>query len=80
MIRKERCDGQGKEMWFPLMLEYLEESPCGKAHALAGMEGLVWHLERRRRLERRILKEIFGENALVLKSRDYDLQELLPFQ
>ncbi len=77
VIRRERCDGKGNEMWFPLMLKYLEESPYGKTHMLTGMEGLVRHLERRKALELRVLEEIFGGNALVIKSKDYDLQELL---
>lgn len=42
-IRKERSDEKGNELWFPLMVRYVEESPYGKKHALAGFEGLICH-------------------------------------
>ena len=80
VIRKERSDDQGNELWFPLMIRYLEESPCGKAHALTGLEGLLVHLEHRRNLERRIIDEIFRENVIVVRAKDYrweDVVELL---
>lgn len=38
VIRKERSDDQGNELWFPLMIRYLEESPCGKAYGLRGWQ------------------------------------------
>ena len=75
-IRKERADDAGNELWFPLMLRYLEESPCGKRYALAGLAGLVRHLEKRRTLERRIINEIFRENAIIVKAREYVWREI----
>ena len=71
IIRKERSDEKGNEFWFPLMLNYLEESPYGKAHALAGEEGLLMHLEHRKSLEHRIIEEIFRENTITLKAKNY---------
>lgn len=76
VIRKERSDDQGNELWFPLMLKYLEESPCGKACALAGLNGLLVHLEHRRDLERRIIDEIFKENVIVVQAKDYRWEEV----
>ena len=76
VIRKERSDDAGNELWFPLMLRYLEESPYGKRHMLTGMEGLVKHLARRRDLEHRILAEIFRENAMIVKAKGYEWREL----
>ena len=75
-IRKERADDAGNELWFPLMLRYLEESPCGKRYALAGLAGLVRHLEKRRTLERRSINEIFRENAIIVKAREYVWREI----
>ena len=69
IIRKERCDEKGNELWFPMMVRYVEESPYGKEHALKGLEGLLMHLERRRALEHRIIDEIFNENTVVLKAK-----------
>ncbi len=73
VIRKERSDGDGNEMWFPLMVRYLEESPYGKEHALKGLEGLLRHLEERRTLERRLLETVFKERAVILEAKNYDL-------
>lgn len=59
IIKKERSDEAGNEMWFPVMIKYLEGAPFFKAHGYIGMEGLVKHLEHRVDLERRILREVF---------------------
>lgn len=76
IIRKERSDENGNELWFPLMIRYIEESPYGKERHLKGMEGLLTHLERRKVLEHRIIDEIFPEHTIMLKSKDYDLNTL----
>lgn len=68
-IRKERVDEEGNEMWFPLMIKYLEESPYGKRHGLMGLEGLLMHLERRKAIEHRLMEEVFKENGVVVKSK-----------
>jgi len=71
VIRKERCDENGNELWFLLMTRYLEESPYGKRHQLKGMDGLVSHLQHRVKLERRILQEVF-EGQYVVQSRNIE--------
>ena len=76
VIRKERSDENGKEMWFPLMMRYVENAPYGKAHQLTGLEGLLAHLAHRRTLERRLFKELFKENSTVLKSKDCSVEEI----
>lgn len=75
IIRKERSDDKGNELWFPLMIQYLKTSPYGKKHLLYGMDGLWKHLERRRKLEGMIINEIFKDKAVVVKSKDYDLEQ-----
>lgn len=74
VIRKERSDEEGNELWFPLMVRYLEDSPYGKLHSLRGMDGLLTHLERRKILEHRIIDEILKDKSLVVKSKEYDLE------
>lgn len=69
VIKKERCDDEGNEIWFPLMIQYLEESPYGKEHALKGLDGLLTHLEKRKRLEHRIIDEVFIENTIIVKAK-----------
>lgn len=76
IIRKERSDENGNELWFPLMIRYIEESPYGKEHNLKEMEGLLTHLERRKALEHQIIDEIFSKNTIMLKSKDYDLRTI----
>ena len=78
IIRRERVDANGNEMWYPLMMEYLKQSPYGQHNGWKDFEDLVSHLEHRRTLELRILKEVFPEYAVILKSKSYDLSvELL---
>ena len=57
-IRKERSDYMGNEMWYPLMLNYLKESPYGKANHCEDFEDLVTYFQRRRDLEKRIINEL----------------------
>lgn len=73
-IRKERSDDNGNELWFPVMLEYLEHSPYGKAHSVSGLEGLLMHMEERRKLEHRILMEVFKENSVILRAKSDDVK------
>ena len=73
VIKKERSDENGNELWFPLMVRYIEESPYAKKHSLHGMEGLLTHLERRKALEHRIINEIFKDETIVAKN--YKLPE-----
>lgn len=78
IIRKERSDDKGNELWYPLMMKHVEESPYGKEHALRGLEGLLMHLERRKALEHRIVDEIFKENTIIVKSKNYILNDIVP--
>lgn len=77
IIRKERSDDKGNELWFPLMIKYLEDSPYGKKNGLRGMDGLISHLERRKALEHRIINEVFRENAVIVKAKKYHLNEVI---
>jgi len=75
-IKKERTDDKGKELWYPLMLAYLMESPYGKAHGYSGLEDMLAHFERRHALEKRIIKEVLGDSCRVLKAKAYREKEL----
>lgn len=74
-IRKERSDEQGNEMWYPLMLKYLQESPYGREHGFEGMDDMIAHFERRRKLELQIIRDIIGEACVILKAKEYELQK-----
>ena len=79
LIRKERSDENGNELWFPIMTGYIENSPFGKQNSLHGLEGLLTHLERRKSLEHRIINDIFKEKTLVVKSKNYDIEQMITF-
>lgn len=76
VIRKERLDNAGVEWWYTIMMKYLESSPFFIHNDLKGMDGFVKHLEHRRRLELRIIDEVFKNNAIILKSKNYTDEEL----
>ena len=71
-IRRERSDDQGKELWYPLMMANLRESPYGKAHGYRDFEDLIEHLEHRQRLEMRIIGELFKDRAVILPAKQYE--------
>lgn len=65
-IRKERCDENGNEIWYQMMMQYLQDAPYGRAHGIYGFDDMLEHFRRRQELEMRIIKEILGECAVVL--------------
>ena len=73
VIRKERSDDNGNELWFPLMIGYFNDSPFAKKYGVSGEEGLLKHLQHRQELELRILGEVFEGRYSVLESKKYDL-------
>ena len=50
-------------------MEYLATSPYGKKRYQGDMKSLVAHLKRRQNLERRIIKEIIRDQAIILQGR-----------
>ena len=55
------------------MMEYLKQSPQGLHQGWKDFDDLVKHLEHRKSVELRILKEVLPEHAVILKSKNYDL-------
>lgn len=76
-IRKERVDDKGQEMWYPLMVNYLAQSPYGKAHGSQRFADLIAHLERRRNLEKRILGEMDGSRIWIAESKNYKIKDIV---
>ena len=75
-IKKERSDENGVELWYPLMLKYLQESPYGKENNFEGLEDMIAHFERRCALEERIIREVLKEDCTVLKAKSYCLEKI----
>lgn len=75
-IKQERSDEKGVELWYPLMLKYLQESPYGKVHGFEGLDDMIAHLDRRVAIEERIINDILKEDCRVLKAKGYRLEEI----
>lgn len=76
-IKKERSDENGVELWYPLMLRYLQESPYGKEHGFEGLDDMIAHFERRCAMEEKIIREVLKEDCTVLRAKEYRLEEIL---
>lgn len=76
VIRKERSDDKGNELWFPLMLGFFNGCPYAKSKNLSGEEDLIRHFVHRQDLELRICKEIFDGKFTVISSKNYSEEEL----
>ena len=76
VIRKERSDEQGNELWFPMMMQYFNECPYAKAQGLEGEEALIRHFIHRQELEMRLCKEVFPDKYRVLKSKEYTEEDI----
>lgn len=72
VIRKERSDDKGNELWFPLMLRFFNDSPYAKANNVSGKKALIDHLKHRQELEIRLCEELFPNKHTILLSKGYD--------
>ena len=77
VVKKERSDHAGNEMWYPLMMNYLKESPYGKTHGYEGFDDMVAHFKQRQMLELRVIEEVLGEHAVVLPAKEWKIEEVL---
>ena len=71
VIRKERSDDKGNEIWFPLMLGFFNDSPFAKKNGLNGADDLLHHFQHRQKLELQICEEIFSTKYTVIPSKAY---------
>lgn len=82
-IKRERSDENGVELWYPLMLQYLKESPYGRTHQMEQMDGLevmLSHFERRCALEEKIIAEVLKDDCLLIKAKGYQLEQVIEEQ
>ncbi len=77
VIRKERSDEAGNELWYQMMLQYLATSPYGAKNGCSTFQDLIKHLEHRQQLELAVIRGVLGENAVVLKSKEYDVEQVM---
>lgn len=77
IIRKERSDNQGNELWYPMMLEYLVSSPYGKQHGYQGFEDMVAHFRHRQQVELRIIDEVLHGHAVILPAKQWKREDIM---
>ena len=77
IIKKERSDEEGNELWYDMMLGYLADSPYGRRYGLKSFDDLVNHFKHRQELELAIIREVIGENAVVLRAKEYDMEQVM---
>ena len=76
-IKKERSDNQGNELWYPMMLEYLKCSPYGEKNGCETFEDMIRHFGHRQSLEMRIIREVIGDNAVIVPAKEWDIDEIV---
>lgn len=76
VIRKERSDEAGNELWYPMMLAYLADSPYGRKHGCSTFEDLIRHFQHRQALELSIIEEIIDKKAVILPAKEYDADQI----
>ena len=76
VIRKERSDEQGNEVWFPMMMGFFNDCPYAKTHKLKGEEDLIRHFINRQEMELRICKEIFPDKSVIIESKNYSEKDI----
>lgn len=76
-IQKERCDSQGDELWYRMMMEYFIHSPYGEKHGCSTFADLTAHFRHRQGLELRIIREVLGDRAAVVPAKAWKTDEIL---
>ena len=59
------------------MFEYLIHSPYGKKQGYGTFEDMIAHFKHRQQLELRIIREVIGDNAVVLPAMEWDIEEVV---
>ena len=76
-IKKERSDEKGVELWYPLMLRYLNDTPYGKKHPFEGVADMTAHFRRRMQMELTAIEKVLGNQAIVIPAKEYQIEELV---
>lgn len=76
-IKEERVNEQGEEVWYPLMLNYLNHSPYGKRHNYINFDDIINHFNRRTSIENRISNELLHKRCIDIESKNYKLEDVI---
>ena len=75
-IKQERVNDAGEEVWYHSMIDYLKNSPYGKAHQYSTFEDLIQYFKSRTMLEDRIVAQLLPGKCINLQSKRYELEVL----
>ena len=73
VIRHERVDDKENEAWYNSMMDYFTNSPYAKKNPTVS---LLEHFSHRQLLELRIINEVIRDKSIVVKSKNYDIEEI----
>lgn len=77
-IKKERINEKSEEVWYNMMMEYLNQSPYGKLHKYKEFNDLLEHFKRRILIEDKIT-ELLPKNSIIeIESKKYKLETIIP--
>ena len=76
-IKQERSDECGVEMWYPLMRNYLNETPYGKKHPVESVADMAAYFRYRMEMELKVVRAVLEDQAIVLPAKEYVLEDLL---
>ncbi len=76
-IKRERSDEKGTELWYPLMLRYLNETPYGKKHPFESVEDMADHFRRRMGMELKTIEKVLKDQAIVIPAKEYRIEKLI---
>ncbi len=76
-IKEERINEQGEEVWYHLMMNYLNKSPYGKAHNYKNFDDVLKHFQRRITIEKRIADELLHKKCVDIESKNYQLEDII---
>lgn len=76
IIKRERCDDFGKELWYQTMLEYITHSPYGKKNGCRTFEDMILHFKHRQKLEMCIIREIIKDRAIIIPAKEWKIDEI----
>ena len=76
VVRRERTDAKGEEVWFRMLCGFFDDAPWAKRRGLSGEDALFGHLAHRQALELRICREVFPDCSTVLPSKGWREEDL----
>jgi len=74
--RRERTDGQGREVWYSMLCGYFNSCPYAVRNHLQNADGLIRHWRHRQALEMRLCEELFPGQYTIFPSKKYGSVEI----